>query len=45
MHVAFDIKSTADGPALLRGRIKEFVQLFDAEMIPEPKLPEEKVIA
>lgn len=38
MHVAHGIKSTSDGPALLRGRIREFVQLFDAGMIPEPML-------
>ena len=33
MHAAFDIDSSADGPALLRPRIAQFVQLFDAQLI------------
>ncbi len=36
MHAAFGIESTNDGPPLLRGRIQEFVRLFDAGVIPAP---------
>jgi hypothetical protein len=39
MHVAFDITDPAQGPPLLRGRIAEFIQLFDAKMIPAPWAP------
>jgi hypothetical protein len=38
MHVAFGIESPDDAPALLRQRVKEFIQFFDAGLIPEPKL-------
>jgi len=36
MHVAFGISSPEEGPILLRSRIKEFVDLFDAGLIPAP---------
>jgi hypothetical protein len=36
MAAAFGIDSADKGPPLLRGRIKEFVQFFDAGMIPNP---------
>lgn len=36
MHVAFGINSPNEGPLLLRSRIKQFVQLFDARLIPCP---------
>ena len=36
MHVAFGITSPDQGPPLLRARIKEFVQFFDARLIPAP---------
>jgi hypothetical protein len=39
MHVAFGITSTTEAPALLLGRVKEFVRFFDAGMIPKPVLP------
>jgi Pentapeptide repeats (8 copies) len=38
MHVAFGIDSPSKGPLLLRPRIEQFVQLFDAGLIPQPAL-------
>jgi uncharacterized protein YjbI with pentapeptide repeats len=38
MAVAFGIDAPSKGPPLLRARIKEFVQLFDAKLIPKPTL-------
>ena len=40
MHVAFDIDSPGDAPPLLRGRVEEFVRLFDARLIPCPEVEE-----
>jgi hypothetical protein len=36
MHAAFGIQGTSEGPILLRPRIEQFVQLFDAGLIPAP---------
>lgn len=38
MHVAFGIQNLAEGPPLLRARIEEFINYFDAGLIPEPKI-------
>jgi len=45
MAVAFDIHSPEEGPALLLPRIREFVQLFDAKLIPCPIAQTEKEAA
>jgi hypothetical protein len=45
MHAAFGIKTSDEGPVLLRPRIKEFVRFFDSGLIPEPKLPEQQQAA
>jgi hypothetical protein len=37
MATAFDVHSEFDAPILLRPRVKQFVQFFDAGLIPEPK--------
>jgi uncharacterized protein YjbI with pentapeptide repeats len=37
MAAAFDIHNEDEAPILLRPRVKEFVQLFDAKLIPMPK--------
>ena len=43
MAIAFDIDSPDKGPPLLQARINEFVQLFDAKLIPKPTLqPQEE---
>lgn len=36
MHVAFGIAAESDGPPLLVPRIRQFVQMFDAKLIPAP---------
>ena len=36
MHVAFGIEDANEAPPLLRARVKEFVQFFDAKLIPVP---------
>jgi hypothetical protein len=36
MHVAFGAASESDCPILLRPRVTQFVQLFDAGLIPNP---------
>jgi hypothetical protein len=38
MHAAFGIDHSSEGPILLRPRIEEFVRLFDAKLIPLPKV-------
>ena len=38
MHAAFNIKHSSEGPKLLRPRIEEFVQYFDAKLIPKPEI-------
>jgi hypothetical protein len=38
MHAAFGIDHSSEGPILLRPRIEEFVRLFDAQLIPLPKV-------
>jgi hypothetical protein len=38
MHVAFSVNSVDEAPALLRPRIRQFVQLFDAELLPQPQI-------
>ena len=40
MAAAFSVKSEADTPILLRPRVREFVQFFDAGLIPMPKSDE-----
>ena len=43
MHVAFGINGTDDLsglPLLLKPRIEQFVQLFDAKLIPKPVVSE-----
>lgn len=45
MHIAFDITSPAQAPALLRPRIEQFVQLYDAGLIPQPAVPGAEVTA
>ena len=40
MHEAFDVCSFLDTPILLRPRIEQFIQLFDAGLIPCPKIEE-----
>jgi hypothetical protein len=37
MAAAFDANSEEETPLLLRSRVREFVQLFDAKLIPRPK--------
>lgn len=44
MHGAFGIDDESHGPALLRPRIREFVQLFDAGLIPAPVLTAAEVL-
>ena len=39
MHIAFGINNKEDGPILLRPRIKQFIQLFDFNLIPCPVVP------
>jgi hypothetical protein len=39
MHEAFSINHASEGPLLLRPRIEQFVQLFDAGLIPCPVVP------
>lgn len=41
MAAAFDVHSESDTPLLLRPRVREFVQLFDAGLIPMPKTEEQ----
>jgi hypothetical protein len=41
MHAAFNIASEVAGPILHRPRIRQFVQLFDAKLIPCPFPPVE----
>ena len=36
MHVAFGIEDANEAPPLLRARVKELVQFFDAKLIPVP---------
>ena len=36
MAAAFQIKSENDAPLLLIPRVREFVQFFDAKLIPNP---------
>ena len=38
MHVAFDAKDIGAVPVLYRPRAEQFIQLFDAHLIPEPSL-------
>ena len=42
MAAAFGITSDSEGPPLLRPRIREFIQLFDARLIPMPVVGEEQ---
>ncbi len=42
MAAAFGIASDFEGPPLLRPRIREFIQLFDAKLIPMPVVVEEQ---
>ena len=42
MAAAFGIASDFEGPPLLRPRIREFIQLFDARLIPMPVVGEEQ---
>jgi hypothetical protein len=39
MAAAFGITSDSEGPRLLQPRIREFVHLFDAGLIPMPIIP------
>jgi hypothetical protein len=39
MAAAFDVNSEDQVPILLRPRVREFVQFFDAGLIPMPKVP------
>jgi Pentapeptide repeats (8 copies) len=43
MAVAFDIHDPKDAPILLRPRVTQFVQLFDAKMLPNPLAAKEAV--
>ena len=38
MHAAFGISNPDEAPVLLRPRVKEFVQLFDAGLLPKPEV-------
>jgi len=38
MAFALGIKNEAEAPILLRPRVKEFIQLFDARLIPKPEI-------
>jgi hypothetical protein len=37
MHVAFNANGPSECPLLLRPRVEQFVQLFDAGLIPKPQ--------
>jgi len=36
MALAFNVHNSADAPALYRPRIEQFIQFFDANLIPKP---------
>ena len=42
MHVAFGIDHESEAPVLLRPRVREFIQLFDAKLITCPVITEER---
>jgi len=45
MKVALNISDESEAPPLLRARVKEFVKLFDAGLIPQPEFTEARSVA
>jgi hypothetical protein len=41
MHEAFNAETLTDVPTLLRPRVEQFIQFFDAKLIPCPKIEDE----